>query len=383
MSGDQETARPIRLSRSSVGQEEQAAASRVIGGGFLGMGPEVKAFEDEIRSWLGTDLEVVCVNTGTAALHLAVACLDLERDDEVLVPSITYVASFQAISGAGATPVACDVRESDVFLDLEDAERRLTERTRAIMPVHYASNSSGMDSLCEFASKHDLRVIEDAAHSFGCLRNGRKVGTHGDVICFSFDGIKNITSGEGGAVVTSDSALAARVRDGRLLGVMNDTEKRFEGRRSWTFDVRHQGYRYHMSDVMAAIGREQLKKIGRFGEVRKRLVSRYRAELTGVSGIMLLEAGDDGTISHIFPIRVMGGRRDALRAALREEGIESGIHYPPNHLLGLYKTGYGLPVAEQLGEELLTLPLHAELSGAEQSLVLECVISFLTEQADG
>lgn len=270
----------VRLSRSVVGEEEKMALARVIDAGFLGMGTEVKLFEEELQEFIGGDKEVICVNTGTAALHLATECLGIGPGDEVLVPTITYVASFQAITAAGAKPVACDVTSDRVFIDLKDAERRLTSRTKAIMPVHYASDSQDMDAVYAFANSHGLRVIEDAAHGFGCKRNGRMVGAEGDVICFSFDGIKNITSGEGGAVVTGDKALSQRIRDARLLGVEKDTEKRYSGQRSWVFDVHHQGYRYHMSNLMAAIGREQLKKLPQFAEQRKRCAARYRRELS-------------------------------------------------------------------------------------------------------
>lgn len=173
----------MRLSKSSVGDEEKAALERVIDVAYLGMGEEVRLFEEELGSYLGGDRHVVCVSTGTAALHLPLSCLDIGPGDEVLVPSITFVGCFQAVSATGATPVACDVRERDVFLDMTDADRRLTPRTRAIMPVHYASSAIGLDEVYAFARTKGLRVIEDAAHAFGGSRNGRTVGADGDVVC--------------------------------------------------------------------------------------------------------------------------------------------------------------------------------------------------------
>ena len=244
----------IRLSRSSVGVEESTALAHVIAAGYLGMGEDVRLFEEEIAAMIGGNRHVVCVATGTAALHLALASLDIGPGDEVLVPSITYVASFQAVSLTGARPIACDVREADVFLDLKSAEQRLTKNTRAIMPVHYASSARGLSEVYAFANANGLRVVEDAAHAFGCTHDGAPVGSQGDVLCFSFDGIKNITSGEGGAIVTGDAEVARRARDGRLLGVEKDTEARYESRRSWTFDVQHQGFRYHMSNLMIWTG---------------------------------------------------------------------------------------------------------------------------------
>lgn len=357
------------------------ALAGVIEAGYLGMGKEVQHFEEELRAYLQTPHEVICVNTGTAALHLALSAMDIGPGDEVLVPSITYVASFQAISATGARPVACDVNYQNVFIDLEDAGKRLSALTRAIMPVHYASDSRNMTAVYDFAAVHGLRVIEDAAHGFGCMRDGKKIGCEGDVLCFSFDGIKNITSGEGGAVVTGDAELARRIRDARLLGVEKDTEKRYTGQRSWTFDVHHQGYRYHMSNLMAAIGREQLKKIGRFGEHRKTCVARYCEGLKDVKGLEFLELDYENIISHIFVVRIVDGRRDALMEKLRASKIECGIHYMPNHLLEYFATDYSLPVAEKLGGELISLPLHAELSIAEQDKVITTVLEFFSRDA--
>jgi len=367
----------IRLSKSSVGKEEQDALARVIDAGYLGMGADVQHFEEELRSYIGTDKEVICVNTGTAALHLSLECLGIGPGDEVLVPTITYLASFQAVSATGAKPVACDVTADRVFLDVHDAEKRITDHTKAIMPVHYASDSTLMGDVYRLAERYGLRVIEDAAHAFGCTREGRMIGTDGDVICFSFDGIKNITSGEGGAIVTGDSLLAQRIRDARLLGVEKDTEKRYSGDRSWSFDVRHQGYRYHMSNLMAAIGRTQLRKVDFFACQRKCCVERYLVELSDIPEVQLLDLQYDALISHIFPVRIKVGQRDGLMNHLRACSIECGIHYQPNHLLSLYANGVRLPVAECLAGELLSLPLHPELTESEQDRVIYTLRNYL------
>jgi dTDP-4-amino-4,6-dideoxygalactose transaminase len=365
----------IRLSKSSVGTEEVAALTRVIQAGYLGMGEEVKLFEEEIARRIGGNRYVVCVSSGTAALHLAVSALDIGPGDEVLIPSITYVACFQAVSAGGARPVACDVREADVFLDLKDAERRLTANTRAIMPVHYASSARGLDQVYDFARANGLRVIEDAAHAFGGTRQGVNVGAQGDIVCFSFDGIKNITSGEGGAIVTSDAAVAQRVQDGRLLSVEKDTAARYASRRTWTFDVHRQGYRYHMSNLFAAIGREQLKKLEHFSARRRTLAARYRQELGQLSSVTLLDLSWDEIVPHIFVIRVRDGQRDALAIHLKANGIEWGFHYQPNHQLSLFRED-NCAMADRFGEELLTIPLHAELTDDEQTRVIAAIRGF-------
>lgn len=356
----------IRLSRSIVGVAEAAAVTRVITeDGYLGMGSEVQRFEAELAAWLGVEPgQVITVNTGTAALHLAVQAV-AARGSEVLVPSLTFVASFQAVSGAGCVPVACEVREDTATIDLEDAEKRLTERTAAIMPVHYASNPWQVEAVYDFARRHGLRVIEDAAHAFGCRRDGRKIGSAGDMVCFSFDGIKNITSGEGGCIVAFDPEAARLCSDARLLSVENDAEKRFSGTRSWDFDVKRQGWRYHMSNIMAAIGRVQLSRLdGEFAPARRVLGALYRELLSDVPGLALLRIDPaDDIVPHIFEVRVLHGRKDAVKAALAEVGVPTGVHYKPNHLLTFYGGGrVSLPVTERLYGELVTLPLHPGIS---------------------
>jgi len=367
----------IKLSRASIGEEEKQALARVVDAGYLGMGEEVRLFEGELENFFGGDRHVICVSTGTAALQLAVSSLGLGPGDEVIIPSITYVASFQAVSAAGATPVACDVRKSDVYLDIEDAKRRLTQRTRAIMPVHYASGTKGLHEVYAFAREHSLRVIEDAAHSFGGEHDGKRVGTRGDVVCFSFDGIKNITAGEGGAIVTSDDEVARRARDARLLGVERDTEARFAGRRSWSFEVHHQGFRYHMSNLHAALGRAQMMKVQAFCRRRRELAARYRKELAGLNAISMLDLNWHEIVPHIFVVRVLDGSRDALREALHGQGIETGFHYQPNHKLAFFSEDKELPQAELLAEELLTIPLHAQLTDTEQTQVIDTIRCFM------
>lgn len=358
----------MRLSRSIVGEAEAQAVSRVITDiGYLGMGSEVQALETELAGYLGTKPdEVTCVNTGTAALHLAVLAA-VPTGSEVLVPSLTYVASFQAIRMAGSEPVACDVLLKTGTIDLKDAETRLTPRTKAIMPVHYASNPGDLEATYAFAHKHGLRVIEDAAHAFGNTYKGKKIGGFGDIVCFSFDGIKNITCGEGGAIVSRDPVVNNIVRDARLLSVEHDTEKRYAGSRSWEFDVKRIGYRYHMSNIMAALGRAQLPRLDKeFAPARRNLSRLYRERLAQTPDIAFFEADLNEIIPHIQPVRVLNNKKNTLITHLESKGIPTGIHYKPNHLLSFFGHGrVSLPVTEQLAAELVTLPLHPGLNDRE------------------
>jgi dTDP-4-amino-4,6-dideoxygalactose transaminase len=369
----------VRLSRSIVGSSEvHAVESILLGDGYLGMGKEVLRFEEDLAVFLNVpSSRVACVNSGTAALHLAVES-SLSPGDEVLVQSLTFVATYQAIVAGRAVPVPCEVNPENALIDLRDAANRLTNRTKAIMPVHYASSVGDLDAVYRFAKRYGLRVIEDAAHAFGCIYKGKMVGGFGDICCFSFDGIKNITSGEGGAVISSDSEVMHRIRDARLLGIERDTEKRFAGERSWEFDVKRPGYRFHMSNILASIGRVQLRRFSvEFAPKRTRLAQLYREQLKGLSGICLLNTDSDQTVPHIQPIRVLEGRRDALRLHLSNQGIETGLHYMPNHLLSLFGAGRDpLPVTELLYKELLSLPLHPGLESDDIDRVCDSIFLF-------
>lgn len=370
----------MRLSKSIIGSAEVEAVTKVLlEDGYLGMGSEVGRFEEDIANYLEVPKSnVVCVNSGTAALHLAVDSI-CNSGDEILVPSLTFLSSFQAISANGSVPIACEINEDTLTIDLNDAKNRLTKNTKAIMAVHYASNPAYITELYEFASNNGLRVIEDAAHAFGCEFQNKKIGSFGDIICFSFDGIKNITSGEGGAIITADQEVLDIIKDTRLLGIEKDSEKRYIGARSWDFDVKRQGFRYHMSNIFAAIGRIQLSRFdNEFAPKRLELLNAYRNLLSKESNIKLIKYQDHSLIiPHIFPIRVLGNKRDALKKYLESHDIPTGMHYKPNHLLSHYKTNYSLPVTEEVYNEILTLPLHPEIKISDVEFICKTINNYL------
>jgi len=366
----------IRLSKSCLSDAEKQAVMGVLDREYLGMGAEVQQFEKALTDFFGRP--ALCVVNGTAALHLALQACGIGRGDEVLVQSLTYVASFQAISATGAKPVACDVDPVTLTLDWRDAEKRLTPRTKAIMPVHYGGGVGDLEGTYAFARRHGLRVIEDAAHAFGSRCGDVRVGGSGDIACFSFDGIKNITSGEGGCVVTDDAAVLQSIRDARLLGVEKDTDKRYTGQRSWEFNVSAQGWRYHMSNIMAAIGLEQLKRFANLSSARQRMARHYDELLSNKPGVQRLPNDYDVVVPHIYVVLLQGVRnRGMLQDRLLQAGIQTGIHYQPNHLLSLYSDADALacPVTERVYREILTLPLHPELSECD----VETVCRLLTE----
>lgn len=366
------SARLIRLSKSCLSASERQAVMDVLEREFLGMGAEVQQFEQALSEFFGRP--AICVVNGTAALHLAVQACGVGPGDEVLVPSLTYVASFQAISATGAKPVACDIDPETCILDWRDAERRLGPATKAVMPVHYSGGVGDLDGIYAFANRYGLRVIEDAAHALGTIHGGRRIGAFGDVACFSFDGIKNITSGEGGCIVSDDPAVLRKIKDARLLGVEKDTEKRYASERSWEFDVTAQGWRYHMSNIMAAIGLEQLRRFPDMAAARRSLARHYDSLLRDHLGIRPLPRNYDEVVPHIYVVRIAGIQdRKALQAALLERGIQTGIHYQPNHMLSLYRaaTARPLPATDSVFPQLLTLPLHPDLTERDVEFVCE------------
>ena len=366
----------IRLSKSSIGDEEIRAVVSVLKEEFLGMGSYVNNFEDELSNYFQSP--ALCVVNGTSALQLALQACGIGADDEVLVQSLTYVASFQAISATGAVPVACDVSKETITIDLVDAESKITEKTKAIMPVHYSGGVGDLKSIYDFAKKHNLRVIEDAAHALGSTYNGKKIGSFGDVICFSFDGIKNITSGEGGCIVSKDKLVIEKIKDLRLLGVIKDSDKRARGERSWEFDVKEQGWRYHMSNIMAAIGSVQLKRFPEFIAKRRSLAKNYELLLTVQDEIITLKNNYDDVVPHIFPIILPKHiNRNLLRDKLNKLNIQTGLHYFPNHKLSFYRKNIILKNTNELCERIITLPLHIDVSFLDQEYVISQLIKLI------
>lgn len=367
--------RNIRLSKSCIGQEEIDAVTDVLKREYLGMGQDVNKFEADLREFFG-GRDVTLVNTGTAALHLAVQGAGIKEGDEVLVQSLTYVACFQAIRATGAVPVACEVDDDTLTIDLKDAETKLTPRTKAIMPIHYAGQCGDLDAIYEFAKKHNLRVIEDASHAFGTIYKGKKIGSFGDIVCISMDGIKNITSGEGGMIITDDPVCQKVVKDARLLSVQNDTDSRFKGTRTWLFDVDQPGWRYHMSNIMAAIGYTQLKKFPKFKQIRQTLAKIYQDELSHVEGIKIIPCNYDEVVPHIFVIRVTNGKRDEIKQYLNDNGVATGMHYRPNHLLSLFagnQDNATLKHTDEIYKQLITLPLHADMTEEDVQYVCDSI----------
>lgn len=366
----------LPVSRPSIGEEELAEIEKVFATGWLGLGSTVFEFENQVKQYLGAE-NVIAVNTGTSALHIALDGFGITAGDEVIVPSLTFCADIQAITALGAAPVFCEVDPDTLNVDPNDIRERITPRTRAIMPVHYRGQVCDMDALLDIAGQHNLIVIEDAAHAFGSSYKGQKVGSFGHAACFSFDPIKNLTCGEGGAVVLQDNDIAEQIRRKRILGIDKDTWHRYRNQRTWFYEVTTQGYRYHMSNINAAIGLAQLKKLDRFLDRKRALVASYNQKLADLTDIQVIDMDLDQTAPFTYIIKVLNGRRDQAIPFLAERGVGAGVHYIANHIQPFFAPyAEPMPVTEKLWKQILTLPLHAEMTEADVDTVVSALTDF-------
>ncbi|MCL4551931.1 MAG: DegT/DnrJ/EryC1/StrS aminotransferase family protein [Candidatus Marsarchaeota archaeon] len=356
----------IPVQRPCLGEEELGLVREVFSSRWLGLGSMVKRFEDELSNYLGAKY-VIAVNTGTSALHIALASFGVKPGDEIVTPSLTFAACPQTILACGAKPVFCDVDGDTLNIDVEDMERRITDKTRAIMPVHYGGQPCRMDEILDVARRRNILVIEDAAHAFG---------TVGDATCFSFDPVKNITCGEGGAVATDNDEVAQEIYKKRILGIDKDTWSRYKDTRTWFYEVTTEGFRYHLSNINAAIGLVQLGRLQGFIDKKRSIAKRYDDAFKGIPGVQILSNDYESTAPFFYVMRVRD--RAGLMSFLKERGIDTGVHYIPNHLQPLFGGSHtALPVTEQVWEEIITLPLYVEMASDDVESVIGGVRAYI------
>ena len=351
--------------------------------GWLGMGAFTKEFETRLEAYLGlTDRHVLTTNTGTSALHIAFAVAGIQAGDEVIIPSFNFVADHQALTALGATPVFCDIRQSDLGIDVARAEELITERTRAIVPLHFGGVPCDIDGVYALAERHHLRVIEDATHALGSRHRGAPIGSFGDLACFSFDAVKIITSIDGGAVVCNNLDELTRLHHLRLLGIDKDTTERYKNQRAWEYDVVGPGYRYHLTNINASIGLSQLARIDGFIASRQATCRLYNAAFANLEGITPPATDFTDVSPFIYVIRVRADWRMDLIAHLRARGVATGIHFLPAHRFSFYASApHGpLPVTEQVVEEVVTLPLHSHMPRELAQRVIDGVTDFVQQR---
>ena len=365
----------------SIGEEEIAEVVDSLRSGWLTTGPKVRRFEEDFAKYTGARC-AVAVNSCTAALHVALAALGIGPGDEVIVPTMTFCATANVVVHLGATPILVDVGE-DYHISVEAIERAITPRTRAIIPVHYAGEPCDMDEILDVARRHGLKVVEDAAHAVGADYRGRRIGSHGDAVCFSFYATKNMTTGEGGMVTVNDPALADRIRTLILHGMSHDAWKRYTKAGSWFYEVLEPGFKCNMTDLQAALGIHQLRRLDGFVERRQSIAHDYSRALSNLPGVTLpKERLDRSHIYHLYPVCIDEGAagvvRDEFIDLLRDANIGTSVHFIPLHRHPAYRDRFGhrpesFPVAERLYKGLVSLPLYPSMSEADADDVVEAV----------
>jgi len=368
----------VPLSDVLVDDEIEAAVTQALRSGWWSTGPRVAELEREFACFSGAR-HALAVANGTAALHLALLAAGCGPGDEVLVPSLNFVAAANTIVHTGATPVFCDIRGADdLNISPEDLEAAIGPRTRAVVVMHYGGHPCRMDAILELAAQHGLAIVEDAAHAPGALWRGRMCGTIGDVGCFSFFSNKNLPIGEGGMVVTDDDVLAERARLLRSHGMTTLTWDRHRGHAS-NYDVVVQGFNYRLDELRAAIALVQLGRLERQNAERGRIVDLYRDALDGSDGLtMAFAPRADVTPAHHLAVLLLpeGCDRAQFRAALVEREIQTSVHYPPIHRFRAYRefaSRRALPWTEAVAQRLVTLPLFPHMSNDQVRAVTDAV----------
>lgn len=372
--------KPLSFAPPTIGPEEIAEVVDSLKSGWITSGPKVQRFEKLFCERLKVP-HAISVNSATGGLHLALLLLGLKPGDEVIVPSLTWAATANVVELAGAKPVFADVDAETLCMDPADTARRITPRTRAIIPVHYGGQPVDMDAFTALARKHGLAIIEDAAHAVGTFYKGKEIGTSGNLVVFSFHAVKNATTGEGGLIVCNDAATDERLRRLRLQGVVNGPERK-PGRGAMEYDIAEPGWKYNMMDIQAAIGIHQMAKVDGFIAKRRALAERYAKLLADVP-----EARPLGFVkypaAHAWHLYVVQLDIDALdipraefgRLMMQQENIGVGLHFMPIHLSTYYASRYGLkrgdlPNTERAGDRILSLPIYPALTEADQDDVV-------------
>jgi dTDP-4-amino-4,6-dideoxygalactose transaminase len=367
----------VPLADVAVEDELVEAVLEVVRSGWWSMGPRVEEFEESFGAFSGA-AHAIAVANGTAALHLALLAAGCGPGDEVVVPSLNFVAAANAIVHTGAEPVFSDiVGPRDLNLDPEDLESAVSERTKAVVVLHYGGHPCDMDAVQSIAERGGFAVIEDAAHAPGAHIRGRACGTLGSLGCFSFFANKNLPVGEGGMIVTDDDELARTLRLLRSHGMTTLTWDRHRGHASG-YDVLLAGFNYRLDEVRAAVGLAQLRRLPKENAARASVVERYREALDGARGLTMPFAASDNDgrdpVHHLAVVLLAeGADRATVRTALEQRGIQTSVHYPPIHTFSAYRSASGrpLPRTDAVAERLLTLPLYGGLSDEQVEAVIE------------
>ncbi|MCA1980904.1 MAG: DegT/DnrJ/EryC1/StrS family aminotransferase [Calditerrivibrio sp.] len=374
----------IPFHRALIEEDEINMVVDALRSGWITMGPKVMEFEKSFSDFINTrsdrKIKTLTVNSCTAALHLALKAIGIKDGDEVIIPTNTFIATAEVVTYFNAKPVLCDIDEKTLNMDVNKIENLITKRTKAIIPVHFAGQPCDMDEILSIARKHNLFVVEDAAHAFPAYYKNRPVGTIGDLTCFSFYATKTLAMGEGGAVTTDNEDFIKSIKINRLHGINRDAWDRYTLKGSWYYEVVDNGLKYNSTDINAALGIAQLRKANYMLEERTKIATRYISLLQNHGNIVLPFVKDDRVSAwHLFVIRV--NNRDELIEKLKENGIGTSVHFIPVHKHPYYREKYSFkevdyPVSNKVFEGSLSLPIYPGMGEEEINYVVEHVVKY-------
>lgn len=372
----------IPYGKHHIDQDDIKAVVEALQASYITTGPKVYEFESSFAAYVGSKY-AVAVSSGTAALHACCHAIGIKEGDEVITTPITFVASANCICYCGGKPVFADINSKTYNISPEDIEKKITKRTKAIIPVHFTGQPCDMEAIMDIANRHDLMIIEDAAHAMGAEYKGKKVGSISDLTIFSFHPVKHMTTCEGGMITTNNERLYKKLLSFRAYGLtknIDELENKDEG--PWYYEVKDLGYNYRLSDVMSALGLSQLKKIDLFVERRKKIAQLYNKELSGIDGLILPFQDKDGISSwHLYTIQIEAERRKEIYLKLKELGIGVDVHYLPVYRHPYYsRMGYQdtyCPNSEELYRQILSIPIFYDLQDNEQKYVVDTIRDLL------
>lgn len=363
-----------------ITNEDKKQVIKALDAAFLTDGPKLIEFEKKFSKFSGSKY-AIGVSNATSALHLSLICSGISKNDEVIIPNLTFIATASSVLHSGATPVLADIENDTLNISIESIKKNITKKTKAIIPVHFAGMPCNMNKIIKIAKKNNLKIIEDCAHGIGSKINGKHVGTFGEAGCFSFYPTKNITTIEGGMVITNSKKLAEDIRKKRNHGITRTLQNRYSKGKPWDYDVEEPGYNFRLDEIRSVLGINQLKKVKLFNKKRENSFNYYNKKLEKVSGIIIPKNNKGFTNSHhLYIIRILdsfGMKRDELFEKLLENGIQTSVHYKPLSKFQVCKKKAkkydSLNHSEKIYQEIISLPFFTHISKIQLDLVIKTI----------